>query len=279
MTAHAAAALLWCCLLYGSARFLQISERSMSAYTTPASTIGEAWGAGSHQNSFPRGPLDGTCQLYKESGCAVVRGCDVCQWGSTLGHIARRPGAIPSEMLVVEVGALDGRDAREAAEHGFRVVSFEPSPTNYKDCLKNAPKDQYPRVTFVNAAASDTDGTVDFLDDGASGSCVQCTDGVEPSSKRVQVKAVKLDTYFSKQTEPIELLKIDVQGYEPQVFSGMAELIRRGLVKRLMFEYDPCLMKGSGASYSDMIGAWYRLQLRAACDAVCVVRNSFDAPR
>lgn len=235
-----------------------ISKAPMLEYNfPPPATVNEAWKAGTHQNSFSRGLLDSQCQLYKERGCAVVRGCDACQWGSTLGNIAHGPGAIPSEMLIVEVGALDGRDAREAAEHGFQVVSFEPSPTNYKDCLKNAPKDQFPRVTFVNAAASDSDGTVDFMDDGHSGSCVRCTEGVEPTSKHVKVKAMKLDTYFAKRTAPIELVKIDVQGYEPQVFSGMKELIRKGLVKRFMFEYDPCLMKSSGATYSSMIGAWF----------------------
>ena len=180
--------------------------------------------------------------------CSVSRALPKLKldWGGLLGQLPKQ------KSLIVEVGAADGQDAREAAGYWptFETVSFEASPINFRRCVNSTNSKTYPNLRFVSSAVSDTIEPMVFYDSGGTGACVNCAAFRASKHAKVTVPSIRLDEYFAGRQ--IDLLKIDVQGFEVRVFNGLRGLLRSRSIKRILFEYDPCLMRDTGFSYANM---------------------------
>jgi len=158
---------------------------------------------------------------------------------------------------VVEVGAYDGVDAKEMSDNGFEVFSFEASKVNFDRCVSNYPPESYSTINFINAAASASNGVVEFIDDGGTGACVDCNTGVTATSVKRKVRTVALESALELQSRfgEVGFIKIDVQGHEPQVFSGMMKWLRDDSIAPpiIEFEFDPCLMRSAGTGRSEVV--------------------------
>ena len=143
--------------------------------------------------------------------------------------------------------------SREAAEKGLYAYGFEPSPKSFEVIkrthfrLDPSIKD---RIKLFNVAAGDTRTTVDFSSGGGTGDSVgnnnvwEMTRG-DPSVKlqnTVQVEVVPLDDIIYESIpsdQDIFLVKIDTQGFEPNVFSGLAKSIKASKIEFVLFEFWP----------------------------------------
>ena len=55
----------------------------------------------------------------------------------------------------------------------------------------------------------------------------------------IKVQICRLDSHFSLQHVPkIDLMKVDAEGFEPNVFRGMAKYLQDGRVRYLMCEFN-----------------------------------------
>jgi FkbM family methyltransferase len=121
---------------------------------------------------------------------------------------------------IVDVGAHVGlysiAFARRAGCEG-RVHAFEPDPANFArleaQCRINGVAD---RVSLYPTAVSDTLGRVGFVTGHGSESHI----GADESQT---VNCVRLDAIFAGR--PVDLVKIDVEGFEEAVLRGAAELL------------------------------------------------------
>lgn len=134
-----------------------------------------------------------------------------------------RPG-----MTVLDVGANNGTYSCIASglvgTEG-RVISFEPVPANLallnESLSLNLPGTS--NVTVVEAAAGSTTETVRiYLQAGNSGTH---SAGAE-SDTWVDAEGVRLDDVAAEQgVDRVDLLKVDVEGFEPHVLAGAADLL------------------------------------------------------
>lgn len=62
----------------------------------------------------------------------------------------------------------------------------------------------------------------------------------------IQVNCVSLDDYFSEFQEKIFFIKIDVEGLEPKVLSGMKEILKKNPRIKILLEYNPTLLQFYG---------------------------------
>lgn len=129
-----------------------------------------------------------------------------------------RPGGI-----FVDVGVYIGLYAVAAAQRvgaGGRVYGFEPDPRNYSHALEhvklNALQD---RVELIHAAVGERAGRVLFKFAAESGHIATAMD-----AGATEVDCVTLDQFFSG--KKLDVLKIDVEGYEEKVLRGAAELLQ-----------------------------------------------------
>lgn len=138
--------------------------------------------------------------------------------------------------LVFDVGANSGQFARYLRYVGYqgRIVCFEPLLAPYAQLQKLAGKDL--RITCApRMAIGDMDGeiVINVAANLESSSVLRVLDrhlDWEPQARpvgRVTVPLQRLDTvvrgYLHDCSKPF--LKIDVQGYEPQVLAGAVELL------------------------------------------------------
>lgn len=141
--------------------------------------------------------------------------------------------------VVVDVGAHIGIFATKAAyQIGSRgiVLAIEPEPRNYRLLQENIHRNSLPNVITLNRAASDTSGVkpLKVLEGGRTAghsigpSHTNLRTRHSDDSKFVGVQCDTLDNMIAEQgLRKVDLIKIDVEGHEPNVVRGAASTIAR----------------------------------------------------
>ncbi|ERN10115.1 hypothetical protein AMTRI_Chr13g91240 [Amborella trichopoda] len=162
--------------------------------------------------------------------------------------------------IVVDVGANVGMATFAATAMGFRVLAFEPVTENLQRLCDGVLLNRVgSQVTIFAAAASDRLGNITFhklvgrLDNSAvsaSGAKLAFKSNEEIA---VEVASIPLDSVISD-TQPVLLLKIDVQGWEYHVLRGASKLLSRkaGNAPYLIYEEDERLLQASNSSKSEI---------------------------
>jgi FkbM family methyltransferase len=109
------------------------------------------------------------------------------------------------------------------------IIAFEPDDHNYALLKKNVESHQLQNVTCLNEAVWTEDTMLQFIQDGNMGSKISST---AISNNIINVKATRLKKYLS---EPIEFLKIDIEGAEYKVLTDIKESLES--VKKIFLEY------------------------------------------
>ena len=122
----------------------------------------------------------------------------------------------------VDIGAYMGLYTIAAAtrHRGFgRVIAFEPDVRNFSLLKENIRLNRLQgQVELHQTAVSDRPGFAPFLGNGSPEACL-----VSSKQSNTAVEVVTLDHVFAK--EHVDILKIDVQGYEEMVLRGAHDLL------------------------------------------------------
>lgn len=143
--------------------------------------------------------------------------------------------------VVVDVGANIGYYtillADKVGKIG-KVYAFEPDKTNFEILEKNIKESKLENVVAVNAAVGRKNETkILYKSEENLGDHKLYNDQFLISNvKKEMVKIIKLDDYFKD--KKVDLMKIDVQGWEPEVIEGVKKIIEKD--KPIIFmEYSP----------------------------------------
>jgi FkbM family methyltransferase len=135
---------------------------------------------------------------------------------------------------VFDVGANEGQSARQFLRHfpKARIFSFEPTPATFQQLARLA--GTQPRLTAVNKALGEAPGQVAFNENA-----FHQTNSLLPASPRgeeylgravtdfqrkIEVEMTTIDAYCRLESVTgIDLLKMDVQGFELFVLKGAQE--------------------------------------------------------
>src|SRR4051812_32869466 len=131
------------------------------------------------------------------------------------------------------IGSCTLAAARALGPRG-RVASFEPTPATFARLAENVKLNDVGNVTLVNLAVGSTPGLV-MLDGGEdynSGRSRIAADGGQACAMTT------LDAFWSSLGRPpVQLIKIDVEGFELDVLLGARELLATG--PALLLELTP----------------------------------------
>ncbi|MBL7045406.1 MAG: FkbM family methyltransferase [Parcubacteria group bacterium] len=146
-------------------------------------------------------------------------------------------------MTFVDVGANVGYFTLLAARlvgEGGSVYAFEPEDENFELLERNIKENGYQNVVLEKKAVSDKRGELTFYIDPKN----LCAHSLvaKDGQKEVRVEAVVFDEYFKDLQ--IDVVKIDVEGAEPQVLKGMTETLKRK--PTLIVEFYPEGLKNAG---------------------------------
>lgn len=146
--------------------------------------------------------------------------------------------------IVVDVGASFGYYttlSRYLVGNIGKVFAFEPSPIANKTIEETIIDSKITNILLFKGACGDKKGNISLFLPGAGGG--GHSPSVFPSDSRfvpIEVPVVRLDEFepLVNQEKNIKLVKIDVEGYEPNVLDGMSELIKAGRVENIICEFN-----------------------------------------
>lgn len=145
--------------------------------------------------------------------------------------------------VVFDVGANDGQWITEMLTicPSARIHAFEP-----QNGLATRIAATHPGVTVNNLALGEVAGTLELFDYANQPGSQHASllegviDGIHHGSVRSQkVELVTLDDYCAQhQVDHIDLLKIDVEGFELRVLQGARRLLRENRIDVIQFEFN-----------------------------------------
>lgn len=172
-----------------------------------------------------------------------------------LFEVQRRILAGRDPNVIMDCGAHHGRLSREYRRIFPRatIYAFEPTPSTYP--VLTARLRGIEGIEPVNAAVGDRDGELTFhvkADDEQSNSALPFEDG---EGRQVRVPCLRLDTFCRERgIRHIDVLKIDVEGFELSVLRGASELMERGDIDVILAEVRPDPMRPGAASLMSLGG-------------------------
>jgi FkbM family methyltransferase len=133
--------------------------------------------------------------------------------------------SIRDDEVFVDCGAYDGDTIRSFLEiSGGRfkkIYALEPDPANFQKLSS------MPGIVAKQAAVGRTNGMVSFSAEGSESSSAGKGD--------LQVECVALDQYLADETPT--LIKMDIEGFEPEALAGAREIIARDSPKLAICVY------------------------------------------
>ena len=139
--------------------------------------------------------------------------------------------------IIIDVGANVGHVSLLLADIvGINnIIAFEPTPVSFKRLVENWNLNSFPTDGLYQNAVGDRRKTV-FIKNSYSPFTTNKISNMK-NYNDIEVDQVNLDGYCSHfKTKEIGLLKIDVEGYELNVFKGAREFLTYCHPKIIMFE-------------------------------------------
>jgi len=156
--------------------------------------------------------------------------------------------------LFVDVGAHWGFFSLQAATHpagGVEVVAFEPDLTNATVLTENVNRNRLSNVvTVVCAACGNKNELAPLVLNTTMGHSIRGI-GLAPAARALSkwVPVVTLDGALANMAKEVPrrlILKIDAEGFEPNVIVGAQALLAAGRVALIIWERGPAFAEGLG---------------------------------
>ena len=163
------------------------------------------------------------------------------------------PGA-----FVMDVGANFGHYSMVASGivgPDGRVVAFEPHGATFKLLAENCALQRHSNITPVRAGVAAENGEMTLTGDSVNpGGHSFAAENVYGTGATESVPVHGLDSYLADHGEgrKLDLIKIDVQGFEGQVIRGAKATIERDR-PTIFLEVSPVPMQNAGEDYRDLL--------------------------
>ncbi len=167
-----------------------------------------------------------------------------------LAYIASR---LPEEGTLVDVGAHVGFVvlAAAAGRPRARIVALEPHPGNRASLLRNLALNPGVRVEVEGVAAGRSPGSARLTDANEGTDYHRIVAG---AAGGVEVEVETLDGIAeARGIERIDVLKLDIEGYEPEALAGASRLLESRNVATIICELNDDLLGRVGSSSAALV--------------------------
>jgi FkbM family methyltransferase len=131
--------------------------------------------------------------------------------------------------VVVDVGANIGLTAILFSGLAKKVYAFEPAPSTFEILKTNLSRAQAGNVEAINLGLGESTEklSITFIENNRSGGFV--SKQIKPVAGHVteEIQIESLDNFFSRNVDPLNFIKIDVEGFEQNVIKGALDLIKK----------------------------------------------------
>lgn len=147
---------------------------------------------------------------------------------------------IKPDMTFIDIGANIGSYSLFVAKHSnnsARIIALEPHPKTFRKLKFNFAINEIENATILQLASGPEHATMQLWSDGGSniGHTSVLKEGTSNAKIAVDVEVVPLnDILAGQKIQKIDLLKIDIEGFEDQVLAPFFETAEKSLWPRLI---------------------------------------------
>ena len=131
--------------------------------------------------------------------------------------------------ILLDIGTAEGLFPLKEIDKCEHVYLVEPGRKFY-ECLKKTFSQHKSKVTIINSAVGNSNGTIPFNEDSFDGA-------ISNDSTTTNVIPINTIDNLFKNNEKISYLKADIEGFELQMLKGAAETIKRNKPKIAITTY------------------------------------------
>lgn len=214
---------------------------------------------------------------------------DLIDWfiyfGMTEKSKTRLFSLVKPGQTILDVGTNIGETllnfARSTGPAG-KVIGFEPDSASFERCMRNLSLNNFKNVHLEKFALAHEENEFlmsksDLRNPGAN--FLNYPDTNEHNAARTFIKAIRLDDYaLRNELNQVDLIKIDVEGFEYNVLKGAEQTILKH--RPLLFvELSHTLLKRQGTSASalvELLEKWDYAVINASNGNVVQASNNFE---
>ncbi len=178
---------------------------------------------------FPIRTFDWRTYRYLSSG-----DLDSDHWWRSLGNLDVGGGTI------LDVGANTGYTSAWFSTIADRVYAIEPDPDNVDILREQIRIRGLTNVEIRECAVSDAPGRVELHLKERGGHHALSDVGASETRGAVSVLCTTVDEFMRDEgVDTVSLLKVDVEGFEPEVLRGARVGLSSGAIQRVLLEFSP----------------------------------------
>jgi FkbM family methyltransferase len=180
------------------------------------------------------------------------------------GETAILQAILQPGMCFVDVGANWGYFTLLAAHYvGKRghVISLEPDPRLFARLAESIRRNRLTQTMPLQVAAASEPGKLLLTgyDEAGGNFGLSRITGAPADGQTFEVNAESLDRLLTKLKVPaVDLLKMDIEGFESHALRGLADYLSSHRIKRLLLELHPAQLAELGRSAQEVIVKLYR---------------------
>jgi FkbM family methyltransferase len=150
---------------------------------------------------------------------------------------------------MLDLGGFLGTFALVASAVGCRALAIEANPANAALMRQSAARNRFQEMRVIEAAATDTAGTVSFLSHGPWGRIVESADGLPAAPVAgTPVDQVLEETGWDR----VDFVKIDIEGSEVKALRGMNKLLTCADAPPIILESNGHALRLAGSSPQEL---------------------------
>ena len=158
-------------------------------------------------------------------------------------------GRVPSETVVLDIGANIGTHALHLASKGYLVHAFEPSSENFNMLKCSKAANQFDNLVLNNFGLSSEDAELCLKVNQHNRGYAQLNSDSDGCPEEEKVVIKKLDDYFHHvlKGKPPYAIKIDIEGYELFALKGGEKMFQQQDPPKFVFaEVTPSWLQENG---------------------------------
>lgn len=155
---------------------------------------------------------------------------------------------LPAGRVAIDVGANFGLVSSLLSRKFETVFAFEPDAKNIRRMQDLFQKNRLDNIEIVPRAAAEKTGPLRlFIAEATSHHSLGLSHESQNIDSTIEIEAVSLDDFCrDRRIERIDVLKVDVEGFEKEVLLGAKEMLRDKRIKNIIFEISVGVMQRLG---------------------------------